>query len=201
MQPTPGGNIPGLLLQNRDTGKAQAPLNSAAFMSKPIEEVPVDQVFFHKYFSQVGNRSKISARKPAKEAQASDDEGEGDEDEVWKAIIGSKPELDPNDEEDDDLELDDDDLSDDEGVDMESSEASPQPDIELDDVSADGHLDLDAESLFDSEDDLPSETAGRVPDQPAGGQKANRAKRQKLKHLPTFAPADQYESMLVGEEV
>ena len=54
-------------------------MNEEAFRKKKMKDVPVDQVFFHKYFSQKNEKEKAKAAKVAKRKGQAEDEG-SDED-------------------------------------------------------------------------------------------------------------------------
>ncbi|OJD38645.1 ccaat-box-binding transcription factor [Diplodia corticola] len=92
-----------------DAARAEAPLNSEAFWRKRVEDVPADEVFFHRYFEKSGARSKKG--KGGKNKQAVEKDGDGsdgedaEEQEIWKALVGSRPDVaGPEDEDDEDLE-------------------------------------------------------------------------------------------------
>ena len=217
MQPLQGQSAPGMVLLNRDSSKAKAPLNVAAFLAKKSDEVSADEVFFHKYFSQVGYRKQFSERKAARKAkQSADDEDEdkaGDDDEVWKAIVGSRTELADDGDEDGDLDLDDPELSDDsEAVEIFDDDSTADGDLAFDSdvgLPADQQQEYDGQALFSSEDEEQQPDIPR--DAPAKGKPGRgndgdpsredrRAKRRKLKALPTFAEAEDYAGMLAEEE-
>ncbi|KAI5120472.1 hypothetical protein M0805_006492 [Coniferiporia weirii] len=82
-------------------------VNDEAFLRKDVKDVPVDQVFFHKFFSKKSEKEKAKAEKVAKRkggAESDDEnedededeeEGEGlsdDEAEVAKAVSGDEGE-------------------------------------------------------------------------------------------------------------
>lgn len=211
MQPL-AGDAYGILLSKRDNSRIQPPLNSVEFLAKKPEEVSVDEVFFHKYFSQVGTHKKSDSKPKKTKPEAAEDSFEDDEDddEIWKALVGSRPEIEGSEDEDDDLdmvELE----SDDEEEGQEDEELHPSG-TDLEDEGAEED-DMDAskganlESLFlDEEDDevpssIPEPADGKSADgHPESKSQSRRQKRRKLKHLPTFASADDYADMLVDEE-
>ena len=217
MQPLQGQSAPGMVLLNRDSSKAKAPLNVAAFLARKSDEVSADEVFFHKYFSQVGYRKQFSERKAARKAKGSPDDedegGAGDDDEVWKAIIGSRSELIDDGDEDGNLDLDDPELSDDtDEVEMFDDDSTADGDLALDsavDLPADQHQDYDGQAPFSSDDEEQRPDIAR--NAPAEGKSGprndgnhsredRRAKRRKLRGLPTFAEAEEYAGMLAEEE-
>ncbi|KAI9827552.1 MAG: hypothetical protein M1832_004902 [Thelocarpon impressellum] len=224
MQPLAGEDNSGMLLSSRNSSKARAPLNSEGFWSRKAEDVSVDEVFFHKYFNQVGKGAAAAAAKKKRKSQRGEgsegDEDDEQEDEIWKALVNSRPELEGGDEGDSDLDGDLDmesgDSDDDAGVDIEGIEDDEDNGKNVaragDDPSGseDDELELGGDeegALFDSEEDVPSDldTAFRKELEasevlPTTRQEAKGKKRRKLKHLPTFASVDDYAEMLAGDE-
>ncbi|PYI12552.1 CBF-domain-containing protein [Aspergillus sclerotiicarbonarius CBS 121057] len=59
----------------------------------------------------------------------------------------------------------------------------------------------DAEAFVDSDEELPSDVElGVAEEEPKDDKQSERKKRRKLKHLPTFASADDYAALLAGED-
>ncbi|KAI9801019.1 MAG: hypothetical protein M1825_003553 [Sarcosagium campestre] len=241
MQPLAGENTRGMLLSHRDSARSQAPLNEQAFRSKKAEDVAVNEVFFHQYFNQVDKGRRIGDKKRSsrKGKQQDGSDGEDDEDEIWSALVGSRPELEGDDEGDSDLDMDDmessssggqsldgdnpDDAADDDDVslhldddddDDDDDDGSDDISIEIEEDATDDEFPItlddeeDGEALFSSEDDVPehSHTATASPIKvedlaavPRSSKEA-RAKRRKLKHLPTFASADDYAEILDADD-
>ena len=105
MQPLAGGDNKGILLSNRSTQGGQQPVNSEAFWRKKAEDVAVDEVFFHTYFNQIGKGKQAAGKKnAAKTAEDSDNEDEN-EDEIWQALVDSRPEVEGPSDDDSDLEM------------------------------------------------------------------------------------------------
>ncbi|KAF8469035.1 CBF/Mak21 family-domain-containing protein [Kalaharituber pfeilii] len=257
MQPLQGPDSKGVLVSIKSTGKAQQPVNSEQFWKRKIEEVPVDEVFFHKYFNQRGSITKEKSKKSNEKTSKSDDDD--GEDDIWKALVQSKPEL----EVDDDVDMDDaalsdlDDSEDSNDGSFEKSNAEEREDkyggMSLDSAIAaslqkpklaaqafedsldDASLGLDSEGsdVWESDDEveIPSgvdvdmdlekafaaelETSAGInaPSSTKKGRKAQKGseqvkadaaddedgkkkKKRKLKHLPTFASADDYAHLL-----
>ncbi|KAF9423945.1 hypothetical protein BGZ94_008128 [Podila epigama] len=138
-------------------------VNTEAFWQKSESDVPVDQIFFHKYFNQkkvlnpaVGRKARrasgngsddddadFTGRKSKKD-KGSDDDGDEDEDEmdeeeVWKAMMSDMPK-----DLEDGGDEDDDDLSDAELEDLMLSDLEDEDDGEKDD---DEEEESDAESI------------------------------------------------------
>lgn len=215
MQPLAGGNEDGILLSKRDNSRTQAPLNSAQFLAQKPEDVSVDEVFFHKYFSQVGTTKKISENKQEsgskKRTRGKDeDDDDDDDDEIWKALVGSRPELEGSEDGEDDLSLDEMD-TDEDADEVVSEEESPTTDLSMFD-SDDEQTQVDEQtdpeerftSLFPDEDDDVSSPeslskSNRKRDKTSEAT-SRRQKKRKLKHLPTFASMDDYADMLKDDE-
>lgn len=209
MQPMVGDDTSGLLVSTLSKSRNKFPVNSEAFLGQDVGKVAPDEVFFHKYFNTIG-KGKEKARKKKEKKRSRTAEGsdaEEDEDEIWQALVRSQPEL----EEDSDAEMDSDipeaiDDSDMHSIDLEEDAAV------VDDYSeAEEGLDFgeDDDALVASDDDVP-EGLDEVFEEEAGingklgnqdrDTKGRRAKRRKLKNLPTFASADDYSKMLADDE-
>ena len=226
MQPLSGTAAADLLIKAGDGAQASAPVNTESFWSKNISDIPADQVFFHSYFNQAKKGKSSAAKNKAKtaEAQGSDDEESGEEDEIWKALVDSRPEIEGADDEDDDISIGDLESaysdSDDGGAELDEDfdvdggvEIADFPDEDEDeeagveDASDDDQLDFDDDdALLDDDADLPSDVdisglAGEDESKEAGkgnkgGEGKGKNKRRKLKHLPTFASVDDYAKLL-----
>ena len=214
MQPLAGSDKSANLLQGDIASRQSLPVNSQTFRQKQSEEVAAEEVFFHKYFSTLGtDTKKIKKAKKAKE-DASSDEEEDAETEIWKAMVDSAPNLEGVDNSEDDLSLgdlesaemdvsDDDEVqyfSDDVGDDDEEDEGEEDSSVdENDDLDEFGDTEPFAELESEAEDDslLQKKTKG-------GDLTEARKKKKKLKSLPTFASADAYAKMIEddsGEEL
>ncbi|KAI9752569.1 MAG: hypothetical protein M4579_005567 [Chaenotheca gracillima] len=212
MQPLSGGGSEAMLMANRDGSRAKAPLNTENFWSRKAEDISADEVFFHKYFNEVGRGGANAAkRKRDKQADKEDvsEEDEGKEDEIWKALVDSRPEIEGSDEGESDLEMDD--LSSDEDgfPEIDDDESDEEAADEEDDIDMGGELDgvdglpsddddngsADLEATFQKE--LEMAEPEKVEEEPT---KEPKNKRRKMKNLPTFASAEDYAEMLAGEE-
>ncbi|KAG5980027.1 hypothetical protein E4U55_004460 [Claviceps digitariae] len=186
-------------LGSKGAGSMSAPVNSAAFWKKKTEDVAVDDVFFHEYFQHAGKEPKTPAKK--KQAEA-DQEDEADEDEVWKALVSTRPEI-----EDDGSEEGFDDLDD---LDMASEDGS-SPALSLG-SDVDDEDDEDMGVALDDDDDDDDDEIGSDGLVAVGGDDAddgeeksdkktkNKSRRRALKDLPMFASVDDYAELLAGEE-
>ncbi|KAG6888162.1 hypothetical protein C0995_010173 [Termitomyces sp. Mi166 len=120
-------------------------MNEAEFLKKRAEDVPADQLFYHKYFSQKSERDKAKAAKVGKRksqeeeddvaesdedqeevanADDSDDEEDKDEAEIWKAMQKSMPKTAGEDEDLVEESDDDDDVPSDFDMDDDSENES-----------------------------------------------------------------------------
>jgi ribosome biogenesis protein MAK21 len=136
-----------------------------------------------------------------------DSEFDEDEDEEGEEAAGSDDEVIFNDDSDVPSDEDMDEAS---GFGMEE-EVAPPPSkkaakkaakVEKEEESDDFDMDVsDDEAFFNSDDDLPSDMElGGVELEPKAEASDNKKKRRKLKHLPTFASADDYAALLADED-
>lgn len=198
------------------------PVNTEAFWKQEADKVEADEVFFHKYFSAVGKgREKVRKQREKKKKRKGDDEGSDDEDEgeeeIWKALVGSRPEIEGSDAGSDEG-FDDVDESEDESVfgdgeeDEEAggkvenvgreSDDEEMPDFGEDDdalLASDDDVPSDLDTAFEKEAQATKRTKPEVKTSKERN-KERKQKRMKLKQLPTFADADEYAKMLEGEE-
>ena len=212
MQPLAGGDSSGLLVTAQSKKGIQAPVNTEAFSKMSAEKVEPDEVFFHRYFNSVG-RGK--GRKVQKKEKNAEKDGE-DEEEIWKALVDSRPELEGSESGEDfdmdDLEsevegsgeeaLNDTEVADSEGVVIDSGE---------DDDDDEGmHFDDDDDdALLGSDDDVPGDFDEAFMREVQLGPKEKEAelesekprqKKRRLKNLPTFASVEDYAAMLGGSD-
>lgn len=208
MQPLAGTfNKTGIIVATKRDGNA--PVNSEDFWTRKESEVGEDEVFFHRYFNQKADVLRKKADKKKKRAAAGDDEDEDEasenEDEIWQALVKSKPdiEVDESDGEvdfEDDVDFDDDDFDMSDGEDAMSDASEGQgPDF-----------DEDAEDAWESEEELPESLdklfAAEAAKDKAGAEEeeedegASKKKKRKLKHLPTFASMEDYAHLMSDSE-
>lgn len=213
------------LVSGREGDKTHDPLNSEAFWRKKVDDVRADEVFFHTYFEKAGKAKQAGKKDKKQNKKQGGDSDESDEDEIWKALVNSRPDIEDGGDIDDEgfSDLDMDDMSDDdegpnmdEGVeinlgsdddDADDGVAVGQEEGEEDD-GMDG-FDLDDEEAFmDSDDDVPVELNmdddTDVDEAPPSKSKSKdedkaRNKKRKLKHLPTFASMEDY-AKLIGDD-
>jgi ribosome biogenesis protein MAK21 len=229
MQPMSGtSKAADYLISSRDGDKMHDPLNSEAFWRKKVDDVRVDEVFFHTYFEKAGKAKQASKkdRKDRKKKGGDESDDSGDEDEIWKALVNSRPEVEDGGDVDDDgfsdidmddMMSDDDDVdggvtmdhgvelnlgSDDDDDDAEDGAAQGEADdgmdgFDLDDEEA--FLDSDADVDIDINDDTDVDEAPASSDKKSKDEETGRSKKRKLKHLPTFASLEDY-AKLIGDD-
>lgn len=229
MQPMAGAgtlNTGSYLITDRSGGdKYGISLNSEAFWKRKVDEVRDDEVFFHAYFEKSG-KAKQKTRKDKKKRDADSDDSDAGEDEIWKALVQSRPEVEGGDDDDDlsdfDMDMTDDEDEDAESVDGEDGgvelnlgsedeeEAPEQPDDDEDDSDNFNFDDEDADAFVASDEEVPVDweteeeeveeedvVAQLMKDK--GDKEKRGKKKRKLKHLPTFASADDY-AKLIGDD-
>lgn len=216
MQPLAGSGGRDVLVYNRLAQGQHEPLNSDSFWRKKADDVAVDEVFFHKYFNHVAKGKKPVAQKSKfsdnlEVANGEEDDGEN-EDEVWQALVESRPEVEGHSEYDsglDMLDLDDseDDSSLGERLDVES----------IDEDGESGLEDLGDDALQGTESDVPSIDGMIGPivigdllgdnsnedhraEEKIEDAKKRKSKRRKLKNLPIFASTEEYAEMLEDDD-
>jgi ribosome biogenesis protein MAK21 len=237
MQPLAGtSRVADMLITSRDGVRAAQPVNTEAFWQRKLQDVAVDEVFFHTYFAKAGKgRTSKKDKSAKKKGDDEDNDSEQGEEEIWKALVQSRPEIEGGSDEEGLSDLDVDGMSNDEDQDEDNAEymggvelnldsedaAGPddeENDIGLSDVGLDDDLGLesaDEEAFIDSDeeipvalDDLPQGIAGSDEETEAATSKKQKkserdekkAKRRKLKHLPTFASAEDYAKLLDGDD-
>ncbi|KAH7080249.1 CBF/Mak21 family-domain-containing protein [Paraphoma chrysanthemicola] len=215
MQPMSGtSKAADYLITARDGDRTHDPLNSELFWRKKVDDVRVDEVFFHTYFEKAG-KAKQADKKAKKNKKADDSEDESGEDEIWQALVKSRPDVEGGGGDDEgfsDIDMEDM-MSDDEdggvglgegvelnlGSDDEVGAAEQSGEDDEDDFE---NFDLDDEDGFmDDEDEVPVDLDLNddtdVDDDKKGDKK--KSKKRKLKHLPTFASAEDY-AKLIGDD-
>lgn len=202
MQPVlAAGSAAHVVVPGRATAKQQASVNSAAFWNKKQEDVAAENVFFHAYFSQIGKPAQEArAKKAKKEAVDGDEEEEIDEDEIWDALVNSRPEIDGDGDEDLDL-----DMSEDDEMDL-GSLIDMSDDDDDDDDNDDEEGDDDDDVDIGDEDEAMGEASDLASDgeeeaeEPATKKDQGKLRKKQLKKLPMFATADDYAALLAGDD-
>ncbi|KAL9115453.1 MAG: hypothetical protein Q9227_000774 [Pyrenula ochraceoflavens] len=194
-------------------GRAEIPVNL-----KTGKEIGADDVFFHRYFealgkSKGGKKGKEKHAKQEKERDEEDAESDNDEDEVWKAMMESRPDLEGGMEDSDMEDLQMSDLESEFSRSASGEEATAETE-QGDQVIAEEDVGFgfedDEEDLLSDDDEIPeieamqglgSEAKSGSELGTLGGKNSRTAtKRRKLKHLPTFASVEDYEKMLGGKD-
>ncbi|KAL0073542.1 hypothetical protein F4703DRAFT_1897086 [Phycomyces blakesleeanus] len=212
MQPLGSRRDGGVLFtRGGGVGLDSVPLNSEAFWRKQVEQVPVDEVFFHKYFTQ---KAATSTDKPKTKPAEGDDE----EDEVWRAMMSSIPGGLDDDDDNDDPDLGDDDEEDDEELqallmDSDDDDADLM-DAEAEDEELGSELDEDEEDIDDFElmnassmDEDEQEEVGEKrkaqddDEEDIDEDQSNKKKKKSKKpRLPTFASYEDYAKLIDSTE-
>ncbi|KAL5529557.1 hypothetical protein ACEPAG_5542 [Sanghuangporus baumii] len=130
-----------------------AVINDERFWKKDVRNVPVDQVFFHKYFSKKSEKERAKAEKLSKRkgGEVSEDEGEDEEEDDGKNVKADNARSEQG---SDEHEKDDEDESEGEAEIWEAIKAT-NPDLnpDLDDDEEDNLPSDDSEAESDSEAD------------------------------------------------
>lgn len=95
MQPMAASDSSGLLVTAKTTRPTEVPVNSESFSHLDVEKVAPSEVFFHKYFSTTSKGKQQAMKKKEKRRRQRDDGSQvnEDEDEIWQALVRSRPEL------------------------------------------------------------------------------------------------------------
>ena len=217
MQPMASENTRAVLLNATAGGKQRLPVNTEEFRAQNLDNVAVEDVFFHQYFQTLGKDVKKTKKQEKGEMEEIESE---DEDAVWDAMMKSAPELDMDEDDEDlgmsDLDSDDedddeddegdeaaDDQSDSSGVDVESG-IFDDDDEEMQDIDGDDAAGVPTFADLESEDDMVDEAEIKAVQEPevdsARKSHTDKKTRKKLKSLPIFASADDYAEMIDDDE-
>ncbi|EDO16654.1 hypothetical protein Kpol_1052p1, partial [Vanderwaltozyma polyspora DSM 70294] len=92
MQPLFGGSQinESLLVKSSDMVLNKTPVNTENWLSKKINDIKPDEKFFYQYFTTKQNAIKNVQKK---ETRGFDEESDLDEDEVWDALVKSRPDV------------------------------------------------------------------------------------------------------------
>ncbi|KAK0656010.1 CBF/Mak21 family-domain-containing protein [Cercophora newfieldiana] len=200
MQPILASGSASHLVVSSKAGAPKQVVNSASFWNLKAEDVSAEDTFFHEYFSKIGKPGEASK---VKKGAKNEEGGSGDEeaeDEIWEALVNSRP------------EVEGDDATDGSDVDMEGYDESDEESIgfgdeagEMSDMGSDGSGGF--EGIFDdSEDDVSGSGEEEEAEEENGGaslegeRKKKRMSRSEMRSLPMFASADDYAEMLAAEE-
>ena len=215
MQPLESSDTSSLLLSAASQHSLRAPVNSEAYWNAK-RDVAADEVFFHKYFNTLGKGKSKKEKKAEKKRKDAEESGsEAEEEEIWKALVESQPDLEMEGsdsdlgfdglEDDEDLEdvgslADDDDAQDaaTENVDEDDDGVEFNFDEEDDDalLGSEDEVDVDMNKAFEDEITTNTHEKGEKPEP----RSKRRKRRKRLKNLPTFASIDDYSKLLDQEE-
>jgi ribosome biogenesis protein MAK21 len=217
MQPMSGtSKAADYLITARDGDRMHDPVNSEQFWRKKVDDVRVDEVFFHTYFEKAG-RAKQADKKAKKKNKKADSDDESGEDEIWQALVKSRPDVEGDGGDDEgfsdidmeDMMSDDEDggVGMDEGVELNLGSDDDDDDeaggVEIVDQDEDDdfeNFDLDDEDGFMDDDDEVPVDMDLGDDADGDDDKGDKKKKKrKLKHLPTFASAEDY-AKLIGDD-
>jgi len=182
--------------------RTAAPVNTSRFWAKNVTDIAAEDVFFHRYFAQV---PKTLADETPRRGDNDDSDADDDaEDQIWKALVSGQDDGDASAAEDDGLDDSDMDL-DDLDAQMNSGSEEDGSDTEgLDAVADDFDMDStdDDGDLFGDDAPLAAPFSAKSEDmaEPLDPRKAMREKRKKLRNLPTFASAEDYEALMAGDD-
>ncbi|KAG0233055.1 hypothetical protein BGW42_007751 [Actinomortierella wolfii] len=200
-------------------------VNTEAFWQLKEEDVPVDQVFFHKYFNQkkVLNPKATKGKKGGNEEDEDDFTGKRggdesgdesmDEDEVWNAMMSDMPKdlkdatVDDDEEEDmSDGELERLMLSDEEDENETPAGASDEEDVDEESFGKDeanwrdDEDDEEGAMFMDDEDDImesDSDAQADVAEESEDESEKQRSKKRRKKEaLPMFASMEDYAHLI-----
>lgn len=172
-------------------------INHPSFWNKKLENVAVDDVFFHHYFQQAGKTEQVKPKGRAGPMEDSDDE---DEDEIWKALTASHPDGPVDGSDESDLDMGDLDSDFDQDDDDNDDNSSGVPDGFLSDESLGDFDDEDGEDDEDMDANGENELQTAVEGAETKDEETRSSRRKRLKALPTFASVDDYAELLGQEE-
>ncbi|KAI0106236.1 CBF-domain-containing protein [Nemania sp. FL0031] len=202
MQPIATSGQSQILLSSKPSTKDADSVNSASFWNKKSEDIAVEDAFFHEYFTQMGKPGQAEReqkRKAKKDATDEEEDEEAKEDEIWDALVNSRPEI----QEDSDDGADFDDM-----MSLDDSEKEFRKAMEDDDDDDEDAFNLDDSDMEFSDEEMEDEDEGDDgnDEEPAAGGKKDekpelerKKKRKALKALPLFASADDYAEMLAQD--
>lgn len=164
MQPLGGVHTGSLLVKATGVQSTEVPANTEDWLTKKAKDIRPDEQFFHQYFTT--KKDKLRGKKQDNEAEEIDEaelEAMGD-DEIWKALVKSRPEVEEGSDEDEGFSFDEEDfsdLSDDEEVDDSEKvnflddEAEEQEEEEQEEEEEEEIEDEDEEDAEIEDDEIP----------------------------------------------
>lgn len=218
MQPLYGGSQidQGLLVRSSDYAGREIPANTENWLNRKVQDIKPDELFFYQYFS-----TKQGAMKKDKVMKSNNNDEDGEEmneDEVWNALVKSRPDVE-DDSSDGDVGFDDEDFMS-EGDEESGTEGNVvADDAESSDVSSAEEVDAEQVDGSDEEEDifysfLDDEVKEEGADEVSSDEESNRkrsadddskettkkSKKRRMKELPLFASIDDYQKLLESDE-
>ncbi|KAI1419732.1 CBF/Mak21 family-domain-containing protein [Xylaria sp. FL1777] len=199
MQPIAASGQSQVLLSSKSSMKGIDSVNSASFWNKKSGDIAVEDAFFHEYFTQMGKpgQAEREQKKKAKKDAVDEDE-EDNEDEIWDALVNSRPEI----REDSDDGADFDDMMSLDDSEKEFRKAMDEDDDEDGFNLDDSEMEISDEDIHDDEDEENEEAEepvtkdGKKDEKPESERKK---KKKALKALPLFASAEDYAEMIAQD--
>lgn len=214
MQPIlASGGASHIVAPRKGGAERQPTVNASSFWNLRLDQVSPEDVFFHEYFARVGKPGEVTRANNGSVDEGNeagpDHEVDGEE-EIWNALVSSRPEIEGvGVEEDDDMDLEEFNYSDNE---LEADEAG------FDGQISDSEGSGDFEGIFDDDSDGSGEAAAdnyggelEVDGEEEGDEESRlvepglkqgsrgRLNRKEMRSLPTFASAEDYAEMLAAE--
>ncbi|KAI0541189.1 CBF/Mak21 family-domain-containing protein [Xylaria digitata] len=195
MQPIAASGQSQVLLSSKSSLKDIDSVNSASFWNKKGGDIAVEDAFFHAYFTQMGKPGQAEReqkRKVKKDAAGEEEDEEANEDEIWDALVNSRPEI----QEDSDDGADFDDM-----MSLDDSEKDFRKAMEEDEEEDpfnldDSDMEISDEEIDEEDVEEPTAEHKKKDEKPESDRKK---KRKALKALPLFASAEDYAEMLAQD--
>ncbi|CCC71805.1 hypothetical protein NCAS_0I01370 [Naumovozyma castellii] len=221
MQPLFGGSQidKTVLVKASDVILDQTPVNTENWLDMKVDEIKPEDKFFYQYFANKKNAIK-KGKQDEKDVHGFDSDEEMDEDEIWDALVKSRPDVE-DDSDDGELNLDDEDfssMSSSEGEDAEEEAEEAEAKAELEKAlgeSADeeaSESDLDGDvfySFADEEAEQDASDSGKRSfsevssdaevEEEEEEDTGKKQKKSKKNSLPVFASADEYAQYLESD--
>ncbi|KAI0430420.1 CBF/Mak21 family-domain-containing protein [Xylaria sp. FL1042] len=201
MQPIAASGQSQVLLSSKSSVKDVDSVNSASFWNKKSGDVAVEDAFFHEYFTQMGKpgqaerEQKRKLKKKDTTGKEGEDDEEANEDEIWDALVNSRPEI----QEDSDDGADFDDMMSLDDSEKEFRKAMEEDDDEDDFNLDDSDVEISDDEIDEDEDEEAEEPTAKEEKKDEKPESERKKKRKAIKALPLFASADDYAEMLAQD--
>lgn len=217
MQPLFGGSQidQSLLVRSTDYANKEVPANTENWLNKKVQDIKPDELFFYQYFTS--KQGSIKAHKDHAAHVTDSDDEDLNEDEVWSALVKSRPDVE-DDSDDEDIGFSDEEFSSLSGSeaelnDEESSDESDEEAVEaldqeggLEDEASNSEDDVFYSFLGDETKEEENDAVSDDDEQPQTGKRSraeqqpeksnSKSKKRKLKDLPLFASVEEYANLL-----